>query len=244
MCIGKISLAISITSHIVHSLDSYCPIIIEITSNRSCPINNFWSLYPIITKFSLNVYGHNISDKCYNQPYKLTIYLSWLYLLCFQSGMIMYLICMSLNPFLIADTFWCIFSRHLFLKSFAADLLDHISQRLPVIYYDHFLSVVCFQPNFTGMFIGGSLSKLFKGLNSMENFGCCGIRKWGKSLIFTNSSPLNLLVGFQHNFVELFRRWPSKYVVQAILIYWKMWQTGGIRKGAKLQHFKIPFLSR
>ena len=57
----------------LHSLESHCPLIIEIPSNWSCPINNFWSFYPIITKFSQSVYGHNISDKCYNKAISLLV---------------------------------------------------------------------------------------------------------------------------------------------------------------------------
>ena len=49
MCIGEICRTSSITSHIAYSLESDCPLIIEITSNWSCPINNYWSFYPIIT---------------------------------------------------------------------------------------------------------------------------------------------------------------------------------------------------
>ena len=86
--------------------------------------------------------------------------------------------------------------------------LDHLSRRLKVSYSDHFLSVVrpCVRPALTFSFkhhlllnhrtnfiqtsqecsFGGPLSKVFKDFNSIENFGCCGIRKGEKCPNFKN----------------------------------------------------------
>ena len=51
MCIGVISRTSLITSHIVLVDRELLPLIIEITLNWSCQLNNLCSLYPIITKF-------------------------------------------------------------------------------------------------------------------------------------------------------------------------------------------------
>ena len=98
--------------------------------------------------------------------------------------------------------------------------LAHPSRRLNVIYSDHSLFV---RPSLTFSFkhhlllnhitnfnktpqecsFGGPISKLFKDLNSIQNFGCCGLRKGAKCPNFKNL-PLNLFVRFQYYLVEMF----------------------------------------
>ena len=85
--------------------------------------------------------------------------------------------------------------------------LDHLSRRLKVIYSNHSLSVV--RPSFTFSFkrhlilnlsnnfqktsqecsFAGPFSKLFKDLNSIENFGCCGIRE-GQNIQTAGQIPI------------------------------------------------------
>ena len=119
------------------------------------------------------------------------------------------------------DLFWSLFVRHLSLTfSFKHHLLlNHRTNSIQI-------SQECS--------IDGPLSKLFKDLNSIENFG-------GKMSKILKSSPLNLHVRFQYSLVEMFLGWPYTNIVQGILISWKKRQSGGIRKGAKWQNLEIPF---